>query len=69
MEVVKAAKQWNVKAETVKTLKAAKQLESSTDCTGKYPEAAKTSNEEHVAGKVSSSGWNSPTSSNRQNLV
>ena len=34
-----------------------------------YPEAAKTSNEEHVAGKVSSSGRNSPTSSNRQNLV
>ena len=34
-----------------------------------YAEAAKTSNEEHVAGKVSSSGRNSPTSSNRQNLV
>ena len=32
-----------------------------------YPEAAKTSNEEHVAGK--GSGRNSPTSSNRQNLV
>ena len=34
-----------------------------------YPEAAKTSNEEQVPGKGSSSGRNSPTSSNRQNLV